>query len=762
MLYLVLFVTKPLNVSLLYDIVSFKMPRRQRRGVTTVVHCSPCKELDMCKPAVFVCSCRKNMCTACASLHQTSNKSHNFEIIAKKTSQAMGFSEQDTEKGRICIENTKSISPLQKIEGYQSRTTFPEALPIKPQVLKKDPSNINITIKLIHQATRSVASDEITDMGALTCEMHPFRYIKYFCKNHLAFLCPLCVADKECHNGCKLISEIPSLFRKSDMDSTLRYVLSDMSNVIDYCKQSVTSLDEVCTKAEIRKQNIKTNFQKIRQEALKIIEKSENQVLENVNALIEYNKQQTENKKRKILDLLQGANNLKGMLEEIARDGGMTRQVQLKECMLKNKAVVEKLNNLAADKITFMQFNLVKSSRQGLSAVALENVKTNLTLPNLPDLKFSLAAFLSSIQTTLNTSVCDKHESVKSVEKLFRREAGTVGETNLHLPNNVWVDTIQSSDEFLEDSEPNLQTGPATGEKERSNGIPKTDSEVDQTATRQETRLKDPLLIFDFSKDIIFPNNERPKIEHILSLQNGSVVISDSAKSRLIFVSKTLEYITDLKIRKNPGHLAELNRTTVLVCIRNTDKIAVVSTDRSPIVLKYVDTVFHPLCVLVIDTRTIFVSLRDGRGWWHFVEMKAGDNNSFVQTRELQHTFRSGYSLCLSRGGNDFKNLRVVQCCQEGDFLSMFDMMGHTIFRYEIENPRQSVVDNDGNIFVLTQHNGIHVLKNNGSLIFGLSTNKLRGSYCFSLNSDSSKLYVGKYGNPLVLVYNIARKNVAS
>lgn len=92
----------------------------------------------------------------------------------------------------------------------------------------------------------------------------------------------------------------------------------------------------------------------------------------------------------------------------------------------------------------------------------------------------------------------------------------------------------------------------------------------------------------------------------------------------------------------------------------------------------------------------------------------------------------------------------------------MFDMMGHTIFRYEIENPRQSVVDNDGNIFVLTQHNGIHVLKNNGSLIFGLSTNKLRGSYCFSLNSDGSKLYVGKYGNPLVLVYNIARKNVAS
>lgn len=220
-----------------------------------------------------------------------------------------------------------------------------------------------------------------------------------------------------------------------------------------------------------------------------------------------------------------------------------------------------------------------------------------------------------------------------------------------------------------------------------------------------------------------------------------------------------IEHHSEVRLSHSPTRLAELNKTTLLTCLKNQDKIAVVTIDKMPTFYTYIQTIFHPQCVLVVDSRTIYVSMRDRRGDWHFVEMKAGENGSFVQTRNLKHSFSSGYNLCLLKGYDITANAshRILQCCRKSHTVTMFNMTSDKVFVYEIDSPEQCLVDQNYNIFILSHKNGIHVLNEDGSLRTGVSANNLVGSCCFTLNSDCSKIYVGNFGNGSIAVYRIVR-----
>ena len=751
------------------------------------VGCSPCRELDINIPAIRLCvTCSKPMCVRCADLHQSSfvTSSHQIEFMTTGKSDKVhlqlhysnGFKLPDgkpfvavpywteinaikTDGKQVYGASVRRITGSQDIgDDYKSNAgASAEAIDLsgcgeakrskcilagsKPRTNKTLEQTVDIPAH-IKEDTAKVSNDK-----DVSVQKHVLK--SSFDNN-----------DKE-----------ESKMSRDDIEATVNDVKSnavvDIRKVIAYCEDSVTSLDRITTTGDVQKQNVKETYQTLRKEALRIINESEVRAMEKANRIVEENREIIGCKKRELEEILKTTRRINSDLEVNKNVNDVGDLDSLKQSVLKTQSSIERLRAIGKAGVFYKCFHIMPSQTSGTFNIKLCTQHIPLTMKPLPAIQSTsndMKILADYVTDTLRVSYTSSSTVCRGMSKASTKQINI--QMTRERNNSPTEECYQSygSDELNDDE--------LVVESLTTKHVDKQKRKPDPFAGKAKLQIKTPVkerqidhieAIVDFehvlTKEVVTPDNRKPSVNDIKALSGGQVVVSDSKNSRIIFLTEGLDYKTEIGLKYAPGKLAELNDQTLLVCLRRTNKLAIIATPENsePKTMDYVEMAYHPQCILVVDSETIWVSMKDHLEEWHFTEMKKGHFSAFIETRDMQHTFRSGYNLGLLRRGASLETCCVLQCCADTNAMYSYDHEGYGVFQYCVEHPRQCATDRFGNIYLLTHINGIYVLNDCGSLVNCFSTPTLRGTSCFTINADQTKIVTLKFKNASVTVYRIIR-----
>ena len=741
-----------------------------------VVRCNPCCELDINVQATRLClTCSKPMCVQCAEVHTLS--------FAWTDPNAM-------KKEDIDVHDTSALN----IPGvkhtcgeYISYTVASHEARVHAIELSEMCGKVGVSIEAKTDAVKVLGSYSEAKSNTRTVTGSIARTnttreqttdIPAHIKEDTAMVSEDISLKKYMLQSSADTNEREEMsVRLDDIETTVNdvklKVTDDISKVIAYCEDNITSLDIITSEVDVKRQHVKETYQRVREEALRIINESEQRAMEKVDCIMEENRTIVDHKKSELEDILETTRRINDVLRIDTEDSKKAYEVveTLKKSVLQQQSTIERLGTIGKPMPFYKSFTIVPSQTRGHFNIKLRTKHIPLILKPLPTIQSTsdeMNILVDNVRDTLRLSHSISTTVDRGMSKA-RANQSTIkmtGESKC-LPTEQYnrsggsseADTEHrlGSDELVECKQVDKPIGITQIDKKevkhgRCDGKAKLKEKNSVKDGRKEATVEFEHVL---TKEVTAPDNRKPGVEDIQALSGGRIVVSDNKNSRIIFLTEVLEFEAEFGLKFQPGKLAKLDGQTLLVCLRRTNKLALISTPerRRPKMVGYVETTYQPQTVLVVDKETILVSMKDQTGDWSLIEMKKGHYSAFIETRVIQHTFRSGYNLGLLRRGSPLETWCVLQCCDETNALYCYDHEGNSVFQYCVKYPRQCVTDRHGNIYILTHAKGIHVLNDVGTLSKCFATPTLHGTSSLTINADETKLFTGKFKSASVAVY---------
>ncbi|XP_045190245.2 uncharacterized protein LOC123547317 [Mercenaria mercenaria] len=543
-------------------------------------------------------------------------------------------------------------------------------------------------------------------------------------------MCSTCILNIQ-KLKCKTIIDIETAGKQLETNKFNEQLTRDLESVEDHCKEKEKEIQRLIDGSHKERQDLKKYIEDFRNKMLTQFNKCEKDILVKVDERVKTQVAALTSQQTVLRETLQTAKENKDILQMIISNNS---KADIFRCILSIMQQLDKSQTNKASVTTDMSTHSVELSP------AFDTLLTSIDVHPI-----------MQCRTVINTKTSTSNVNMKTDMDSFLE---TVKQVALTSENDLSSDySCSSADAEMEDHEAKphrIQSNESSNVSDTSSKSAQATASSHGTATKSK-RLSNIVHMLDVT--LTTPDEKQPCIAGIITLLDGSIVLSDSKHPRLIRVKEDLTYKDTADLSHLPGNMTVLNDKYLVVCLPTANRIAFVWLSPEFKWMRNFITKYTPKDVHALDTTRLLVSIYDTteRKWYLQIlttdgafQQDLGKARSILDASQIS-------SLKLTPISPRY----YLQCCKESNKLYCFETSGKGVFKYSVMSPKCLYVDNAGKIYVLDSFGSVHILTNDGMLLQTIDVSK--ESNGIACNRKKDTLFITKQCSDKIGVFKISR-----
>ncbi|XP_045191243.2 uncharacterized protein LOC123548072 [Mercenaria mercenaria] len=554
------------------------------------------------------------------------------------------------------------------------------------------------------------------------CKDHPEKKLQFFCTDHGHLLCSTCLLNTQRLN-CKSVIDIESAGEQLTKCKFNEQINTDLECIVHHCNEKERQIQGFIDKSHKEKQEFIRHMDNSRHRIMIHLNKCKMRILNEVDRNLKTQVTELGRQQTLLRTTHQTLKESKDILQKIASDNS---KADLFRCIL---SIIEQLqeSQLSKPMVTTKRFtHSVQLSPAFVSLLVsldtfpimqcrtLSNTKTYIHRVNLNS---NMNNFLEASKVALS----------KNNDKTNYSSADAESEVNYSNNHNKHHDasTRGSGDTSTRDFKATLFKSAESKPKNNVKLIHKSDVTLSTS------------------------DGKKASINGIITLFDGSIVISDCKWSRLIRLNEDLTFRDSAELSKLPGHMTSLNERYMVVCLPTANRIAFIAVSPELKWMRNFITEYTPNGVHALDAKRLLVSMVNDNKWLLQIRTIEGEILQHIgKTRSILDAEHIS-SLKMTPSSPRY----FLQCCQVSYTLYCFQANGKEIFKHSIMSPTGIHVDSTGAIYVLESFGMLHILSKSGVLLQKVPIpKKANGITC---NRTMDRLIITRQSSAVLGVFNI-------
>lgn len=637
-----------------------------------------------------------------------------------------------------------------------------------------------------------------------TCPHHD-KSFEFYCQDHKAFLCSMCMLFSESHRECGKLVDISKAGQDLRKKRFADEVRKEMQLAITQSDQATENVRNALSKSEKSKENMSEQlrlFVDSLQNLVDVVKVQVSQIEKSTADQFKYHEDKCLDAIKvfeRLKDSAESCDKLSKLYTETGSSADLFRSAivindqykqfvddfdAVKEDLAVIKIVVEKSNVVEKLETCNKPLFRCKTSKVG---VHLKSLSVGEDLEQMIEQVVSFGCSMKNLgknaeecPTSLD-NVCSGLTDMAIVQKgngnsIFTEESKIkgIGDTNAlaqanavnNSVNEKITDTISDSHEQhtaainisnLSDAyedEPDSNSTTLLSNTNDLQEVTKQDDVIKSDPTyglhkRHEERVVCLKYINSFEISLSH-KLAPPKFEDIICLFNNRLVVSDSQNARFLVLSTTGEALNECFIPFQPKCLVNVSKTRFAASIFKDRRIAFVKVKSlknkdikglSNKDITYINARYHTKCIKALGKDKLLVSMTDKDGLWYMDILHV--NGTLVQTIDVQG-FYDGYFVTIQHLSQT-DTFRIIYSSDRFRRLKCCDIDGNFVFSYEVTCIANIITDSLGFIYIFRINGEIIVLTPDGKFFKNEKIDYLQKPDRVAFNSVNGMLYVTTY-----------------
>ncbi|XP_045191239.2 uncharacterized protein LOC123548071 [Mercenaria mercenaria] len=545
-------------------------------------------------------------------------------------------------------------------------------------------------------------------------------------------MCSTCLLNIQ-KLDCKTIVDIETAGEELVTKKFNEQLIRDLESVVDHCEEREKEIQGLIDRSHSERRELQKYIEDFKHKIIMHFNKCEKDVLREVDTNVKSQVTEFTSQQTVLRDTLQEARESKEILQTVVSHNS---KADIFRCTLSITQQLSKFQSNKSKATAKMSTHSVKVSPAFIALL------TSMDTHPIMQCKTITSSKTYSSKVNIKTNRDNFLETTEQVARTRDREASDDY-------------TCSSADAEMEESDTK-----ANSTLSNKSGIGTADN------SGQSVNAKAPLnaTVNTYNNDSqsqhmsevlqTTPDSRQPFISGIVTLTDGSFVLSVNRCPRLIRAEEDLTYKDTADLSHLPGNMTVLNDKYLVVCLQNADRVAFVSLSPEFKWMRNLKTKYTPKDVHALDTTSLLVSMFDASGKkWYLqkittngtIQLDIGKARSILDASQIS-------SLKLTPTSPRY----YLQCCKVSNALYCFEANGKDIFKYNVMSPKYLYVDCAGRkIYVLDSFGSVHILTKDGVLLKKINVSEeANGLTC---HRKRNILFITRQYSALIGVYDLIR-----
>ncbi|KAH3860122.1 hypothetical protein DPMN_023013 [Dreissena polymorpha] len=569
------------------------------------------------------------------------------------------------------------------------------------------------------------------------CVRHPDRQVEFCCRDHDIFFCKECILDDSLHAHCRYYGDFGDIGARLVAAGLDRSLVGDVRGIAGHCESVEKNVRLGLQTMKSQRKNIERDFDILRSRALDIINEQEKQVLGELDASVNEKAavfQRAVDEVRKVRDALSRAT---VYLEQNPGSTTSAMYPAIAAIAQQNQAYKERTEMLLKD-LTITKFSLYgRDLGSPTGSIGLDCEQEPMAFPAMPDMKTTTQQLKSFVETHLNTSnnqVCNGSDEIASAKADICSEGQST--LTINYKSTREREALLASDIACDASDHDQDNRPEVT-------MPKMD--VDHAVT------------YEVDSPVATGVHVR-WIDDIVCLPNNRILLSETHSNMLIVCSANFIVLSHKRPQLTPGKMTALTTEKVLVCVKGQSRLVSlhVDEDSKMNITSTFSFAWHPKCISAVSSTDFVVSLKGRHQTWQVVQMRETKDGQFTQVRAITRSIINGYNIRCVDVTEGVPCL--LECREEKNDVVSFDADGNEIFCHSFDEPKCSVADVHGFIYIIGFSGEIRVLTKHGIPVLRKYFHKITNANAVAYNKERDSLLIVCYKQPVIYEMVITRR----